>query len=101
MGYNMIMLGVTTSVFSILTGMAARRVPREAILGLAAILHLGLLVFLLVWIPDKRLPVVFYIISALWGVCDAMWQTQCNSKYSFSFFYRTPCSLLQCFFLQC
>ena len=50
--------------------------------GIGGILHIGLMVFLLVWIPDKNLKAVFYVISALWGVCDAIWQTQCNSKCS-------------------
>ena len=42
------------------------------------------MVFLLVWIPDQNLLPVFFVISALWGICDAIWQTQCNSEYNYN-----------------
>jgi len=80
-GYNMITLGMTNSIFSVLVGLAARHVAREAIIGIAAILHIGLMVFLLVWIPARNLMAIFFVVSALWGICDAIWQTQCNCKY--------------------
>ena len=76
----MITLGMTNSVFSIVIGLLSRHVPREAIVGVGSILHVGLMVFLLVWIPATNLKVVYYVISALWGFCDAIWQTQCNCE---------------------
>ena len=79
-GYNMITLGMTNSLFSVLVGLLARHVAREAIVGIASVLHLGLVVFLIVWVPDPALAPVFFVISALWGVCDAIWQTQCNCE---------------------
>jgi hypothetical protein len=45
------------------------------------VLHAGLVVFLLVWIPDSNLLPVFFVVSALWGVCDAVWQTQSNGEW--------------------
>ncbi|KAK2161236.1 hypothetical protein NP493_1595g00041 [Ridgeia piscesae] len=85
-GTNMITLGMTNSVFSIVIGLLSRHVPREAIVGVGSILHVGLMVFLLVWIPASNLKAVYYVISALWGFCDAIWQTQCNCEYDV-----TPC----------
>ena len=76
----MITLGATNSVFSFLVGAMARHIPREAVIGIGAILHVGLMVFLLVWIPDKDLVAVFFVISGLWGICDAIWQTQSNCE---------------------
>lgn len=49
------------------------------------------MVFLLVWMPDRRLVGVFYVIAALWGLCDAIWQTQCNCKYLQSLFLVFLC----------
>lgn len=77
-GYNMLTFGVSNFAFSIAVGMLARHVVPEAIVGVAAVLQLGLIVFLLVWVPDQQLAPVFYVISALWGLCDAIWQIQCN-----------------------
>lgn len=76
----MITLGMTNSIFSVLVGFAAKHVAREAIVGIGSVLHVGIVVFLLVWIPDRNLVAIFFVISALWGVCDAIWQTQCNSE---------------------
>ncbi|ELT90968.1 hypothetical protein CAPTEDRAFT_154442 [Capitella teleta] len=83
-GYNMITLGMTNSLFSVLIGMVSKHLPREAIVGMGAILHIGLMVFLLVWIPDVKLVPVFFAVSALWGICDAIWQTQCNCLVNLS-----------------
>lgn len=80
-GYNMITLGMANSLFSILVGIVSRHLPREAIIGIGSILHVGIMVYLLVSMPDMNLLPVFFVISALWGICDAIWQTQCNCEW--------------------
>ncbi len=50
-------------------------------LGIGSILHIGLIVYLLVVIPGENLFPVYFVLSALWGICDAIWQTQCNCMY--------------------
>jgi len=97
----MITLGMTNSIFSVLVGHVARHVAREAIVGVGTILHLGLMVFLLVWIPDPHLFAVFFVISALWGVCDAIWQTQCNCKFGLSFHLITKLVVYGIWQMQC
>lgn len=47
---------------------------------MGAALHLGLIVWLLIWRPNPDSPTVFFVISGLWGVGDAVWQTQVNGK---------------------
>ena len=77
-GYNMLAYGVATVVSTLLASHAEhRRVAREALVGVAAVLQLGLLVFLLVWIPDRNLVGVFVAVSTLSGICDGFWITQC------------------------
>ncbi|CAH1781034.1 unnamed protein product [Owenia fusiformis] len=78
-GYCMIMLGLANIASSILIGFVAKHIPREVIIGLGGILHIGLMVFLLIWVPDKGVTPVVFLMSAFWGMCDAVWQTQCNS----------------------
>ena len=39
-GYNMITLGITNVVFSVLVGIVVKHVPREAIIGIGSVLHL-------------------------------------------------------------
>ena len=82
-GYNMLAFGVSSVLSTLLAQHAERRrVSREALVGVAAVLQLGLLVFLLVWIPDRNLVGVFVAVSSLSGVCDGFWITQCTCKFS-------------------
>jgi hypothetical protein len=32
------------------------------------------------WKPTPDNPVVFFIIAGIWGIADAIWQTQINGK---------------------
>lgn len=48
---------------------------------LGAIVHVSLIVVLLHWKPNPDNPYVFYSVSGLWGVGDAVWQTQVNGTY--------------------
>lgn len=81
-GYNMMTMGVTNFIFSFIIGSISKCVPREVLIGTACILHMALMVVLLVWIPDSTLMPVFFAISAFWGICNAIWQTQCNCLVS-------------------
>lgn len=79
-GYAMIVMGVANVASAILVAVFAKRIPREVVFGVGGIIHMGLMIGFLVWMPQKNL-LIFYMLSASWGVCDAVWQTQCNSKY--------------------
>ena len=36
---------------------------------------------LVFWMPSVRHEYVLYILATLWGLSDAVWQTQINSQY--------------------
>ena len=80
-GYSMIILGLANVVSAILVAVCANLISREVVFGIGGIIHMGLMIGLLIWIPEKNLLILF-ILSASWGLCDAVWQTQCNSKYT-------------------
>lgn len=84
-GYCMIILGVANVVSAILVAVCANIVPREVVFGIGGILHMGVMIGLLIWMPDQKQLLIFFIMSASWGVCDAVWQTQCNSMFLISF----------------
>jgi len=78
-GYNVLAYGLATVVSTLLANHAQRRrVSRETLIGVAAVLQAGILVFLLVWIPDGNLFGVFVAVAALSGICDGFWITQCT-----------------------
>ena len=56
-------------------------VGRQPLMVLGAIVHVSLIVVLLHWKPHPDNPYVFYTVSGLWGVGDAVWQTQVNGMY--------------------
>lgn len=56
-------------------------IGRAPILGLGFIVHLALIVILIIWKPHPDSPWIFFVISGMWGVGDAVWQTQVNGDY--------------------
>jgi predicted MFS family arabinose efflux permease len=78
----MVTYGIANAIGSLLVTSCVSKqlVAREALVGVASVLQLGLVVFLLVWVPDPNVVGVFLALSALLGMCDALWQTQCTCK---------------------
>ncbi|KAH3810886.1 protein unc-93 homolog A-like [Dreissena polymorpha] len=98
-GYCMIVLGLANIVSAVLVAVCANHVPREVVFGIGGILHMGLMIGLLIWIPDKKLA-VFFFMAAAWGVCDAVWQTQCNTLLCITCPEETDMAFANCRLLQ-
>lgn len=45
-----------------------------------AVTHLSCIIALLLWRPHPHQLAVFFMFSGLWGVADAVWQTQNNGE---------------------
>ncbi|XP_029657148.1 UNC93-like protein, partial [Octopus sinensis] len=84
-GYIMISFGVVDAICSFSFGRMVQWVGHIPFFVLATIVHGGLQIFLLVWTPDPNKVVIFYVISGLWGMGDAVIQTQINALYGFLF----------------
>lgn len=80
-GYVMICFGVVNALCSLVFGSLMKFVGRQPLMVLGAIVHVSLIVVLLHWKPHPANPYVFYTVSGLWGVGDAVWQTQVNGTY--------------------
>ena len=46
-----------------------------------AFINLAVILVLRLWTPNADEAYVFFIIAALWGISDAIWQTQINGMY--------------------
>lgn len=77
-GYVMICFGVTNAVAALTTGTIARVTGRKPVIAFAFILNLAILIFLRMWTPTPDQSTVFFVISGLWGICDAVWLVQVN-----------------------
>ncbi|XP_059032511.1 protein unc-93 homolog A isoform X1 [Mustela lutreola] len=84
-GYVMICFSATNALCSLLYGRLSQHTGRIALYALGAVTHLSCSVALLLWRPDPRQLAVFFVFSGLWGVADAVWQTQNNVLYGVLF----------------
>ncbi|KAG5277479.1 hypothetical protein AALO_G00118080 [Alosa alosa] len=84
-GYSMICFGAANSLSSFVFGRLARYTGRIALFCLAAAINLGCIIALLLWKPHPDQLPVFFVFPALWGVADAVWQTQTNALYGVLF----------------
>jgi len=80
-GYVMICFGVVNAICSIIFGSIMKYIGRVPIIALGALVHGGLVIFCLIWRPHPDQPYLFFLCSSLWGVGDAVWQTQINGLY--------------------
>lgn len=84
-GYVMICFSGANSLCSMLFGKISQYTGRKALFALATVIHLACIITLLLWKPHPKHLAVFFILSALWGVADAVWQTQTNALYGILF----------------
>ncbi|CAH1156083.1 unnamed protein product [Phaedon cochleariae] len=78
-GFVMICFGVCNGIASIFSGSIVKITGRNPVICFALSLHFALLVTLLVWKPSVDNKPLFFLISGLWGICDALWLVQINS----------------------
>ncbi|XP_031360388.2 protein unc-93 homolog A [Lonchura striata] len=84
-GYMMICFAGINSLCSLLFGKISQFTGRKLLFALAAVLNTGCIITVLLWKPDPKQLAVFFLIPGLWGVSDAVWQTQTNALYGILF----------------
>ncbi|KOC65552.1 UNC93-like protein [Habropoda laboriosa] len=78
-GYVMICFGVTNAIAALGTGSLMKLTGRRPLMIFAFCLHIGILAFLLRWKPTPEQSSMFFLMSGLWGLCDALWLVQVNA----------------------
>ncbi|XP_017286870.1 protein unc-93 homolog A isoform X1 [Kryptolebias marmoratus] len=84
-GFVMMCFGASNSLCSFLFGRIARYTGRAPLFLLAALANLSCIIALLFWRPHPDQLAVFFVFPALWGMADAIWQTQTNALYGILF----------------
>nr|XP_004459514.2 protein unc-93 homolog A isoform X2 [Dasypus novemcinctus] len=77
-GYMMICFAASDSLFSMLYGKISKYTGRIVLYILGAMIQLACIIAFLLWKPHPSQLAVFFIFPALWGMADAVWQTQNN-----------------------
>ena len=79
-GYTMICFGVVNTIFSPTNGILVKYIGRPPLLIFGFLINMGTLALLRFWTPDKSQLIVFFVIPGLWGMGDAIWQTQISGR---------------------
>ncbi|KAK6185208.1 hypothetical protein SNE40_007493 [Patella caerulea] len=84
-GYIAICYGIVDAFCCYTFGRLVQYVGHIPFFILAAILHGCAQVVMLLWTPDPSVIYVYYVLAALWGMGDAVIQTQINALYGLLF----------------
>ncbi|XP_067845319.1 protein unc-93 homolog A-like [Heptranchias perlo] len=84
-GYSMICFGASNSIFSLIFGKLSKYTGRIPLFLYATITNLGSIIALFLWQPRPNQLPVFFVFPCLWGMADAIWQTQTNALYGVLF----------------
>lgn len=79
-GYVVVTYGVFDAGFSLGLSLLIAKIGRVAIFLIGATLNLAVIMFLFLWRPNSEQAYFFFIVAALWGISDAVWQTQINGN---------------------
>ncbi|GCC30293.1 hypothetical protein chiPu_0008741 [Chiloscyllium punctatum] len=84
-GYVMICFGASNSIFSVTFGKLSKYTGRIPLFAFATITNLASIIALFLWNPRPEQMPVFFVFPSLWGMADAIWQTQTNALYGVLF----------------
>merc|ERR1712106_552560 len=84
-GRVLIVFGICDALASVGFGFVIKRVGRVPIFILGACINILVIIVMLSWTPTGSTQFVIYILAALWGIGDAIWQTQINALYGVLF----------------
>ena len=79
-GRVLILFGVCDALASIGFGFIIKKVGRLPIFVLGAAVNAGVIADLFTWVPNPDQSWAFFLLAALWGMADAVWQTQINGE---------------------
>lgn len=81
-GLVFICYGVVNATMSFLTGRLVKYIPRMVLFLIAAAGNMAVCTTLLLWEPDSSEFIYFFVLVGIWGMCDGVWLTQINGKYT-------------------
>ncbi|XP_044260166.1 UNC93-like protein [Tribolium madens] len=67
-------MGLLQSIAACTLSMLLRTIRRYYVVAVGFTFHACLLMVLILWKPIEDDPALFYVISAAWGVCNAIWE---------------------------
>jgi len=84
-GFVMICFGATCCATSMVLVTVAKQVSILAVMVIGMLLHLGLMCSFLYWDIERTDYIGLFASAGVWGICDAIWQTQIVAFYGIIF----------------
>ncbi|CAF0739698.1 unnamed protein product [Rotaria sordida] len=84
-GLVLIAYGICDSIGSFSFGQLVKYVGRWPCFVIAALINYSLIITMFIWKPSDDQIVVLFVLAGLWGLADAVWQTQINAFYGVLF----------------
>jgi len=84
-GRVLIVFGICDAAASVGFGFIIKKIGRIPIFILGATINILVIIVMLSWSPARDQVAVLYVLAALWGTADAIWQTQINALYGVLF----------------
>ncbi|XP_075057043.1 protein unc-93 homolog A-like [Mixophyes fleayi] len=84
-GFVIICFGVTNAICAAIFGKLTQYTGRIPLFLLGAAINVGCIIGFLIWKPATGNFAVFFVMSGLWGIADAVWQTLLSSLYGVLF----------------
>jgi predicted MFS family arabinose efflux permease len=84
-GFVMICYGVADAISSISFGPVIKYLGRLPVFILGAVINLAVIITLFQWLPNSDEMWVLYVLAALWGIADGIWQCEINAFYGILF----------------
>merc|ERR1711874_819046 len=84
-GRVLIVFGICDALASVGFGFIIKKIGRIPIFILGACINVLVIIVMFSWAPTPSSVGVVYLLAALWGTADAIWQTQINALYGVLF----------------
>lgn len=84
-GRVLIAYGACDALASAGFGFVIKKIGRIPVFILGALINVSVIITMFSWAPTSSSVEVVYVLAALWGVADAIWQTQINALYGVLF----------------
>jgi len=88
-GLVMVCNGIFQALSSYVFGRLVKYTGRIFVFIVAALINYSMIILMFLWDPKQSQMVLLFVIAGLWGIADAIWQTQVIGIC----FLRTLCHL--------